>query len=166
MLDALRILHRLLDQLVVLSLFRTILNTSPQSYAVRSIEGGRLSALSRTGTSCSNRLQIVSIISVSSIQMQHPPSFVNFVLWQFIVLLRFRWHVWYHTFSGNRPTRLKQIPMALARPTLPMRWRYDSTLSGSVIFTTNGISFTSIPRAATSVQIRIRASPSLNAYTR
>ena len=41
---------------------------------------------------------------------------------------------------------------------------YCSTLSGSVMLITNGSSFTSMPRAATSVQMRMRVAPFLNDY--
>ena len=72
-LNTLRILHCLLNQGIVLFLFCATLNLLIHPYAVKSIEGGKFNALSNFGTSCSNRLLIVSIISLSLIQMQHPP---------------------------------------------------------------------------------------------
>ena len=50
-------------------------------------------------------------------------------------------------------------PMRPARPTRPILCTYASFSSGSVTLMTNGTPWMSIPRAATSVQIRNRTSP-------
>mmetsp|Transcript_58227 Transcript_58227/g.180665 ORF Transcript_58227/g.180665 Transcript_58227/m.180665 type:complete len:271 (-) Transcript_58227:989-1801(-) len=73
------------------------------------------------------------------------------------------WHLWYQTFSRSVATRAMARPMRSARPQRPIRWMKFSMSSGSVIWMTKGRPAMSMPRAATSVQMRNRTSPSLKA---
>mmetsp|Transcript_39931 Transcript_39931/g.92640 ORF Transcript_39931/g.92640 Transcript_39931/m.92640 type:complete len:288 (-) Transcript_39931:1677-2540(-) len=71
------------------------------------------------------------------------------------------WHLWYQTFSRSVETSAIARPMRSARPQRPIRWMKFSMSSGRVIWITKGKPAMSIPRAATSVQMRKRTSPSL-----
>mmetsp|Transcript_8016 Transcript_8016/g.30019 ORF Transcript_8016/g.30019 Transcript_8016/m.30019 type:complete len:201 (-) Transcript_8016:1619-2221(-) len=60
------------------------------------------------------------------------------------------------TNSATPETREIAKPGFPARPTRPTLWTYSSAVSGSVTFIKKSSEFKSIPRAATSVQIRKR----------
>ena len=80
LLDGLRILRRHLNQLRVLPLLHPTLHSAFRPYASRFTSRGRSSVGVSTGMLIPTFFSISRISTISSYQMQHPPSDVSFVL--------------------------------------------------------------------------------------